>query len=556
MTALFDEVRYACRSMTRSPGFAAILIGVLGLGIGANTAVFSVVNSILLHPTGIRQPDRLVVPRVKYAKLHLGAISLSPRDFGDLRQTRGVFSASTAISTSNLNYTGASFPVRLRAAAVTHQFFDVFGVKPRLGRSFYPEEDLPNRNGEAILSDGLWRRLFGADPAVIGRRALFNGESFEIVGVMPPEFQYPTTAELWMPLGLPPSQYSTGIRWDETLLVVARLSGDANFQQAATAINLLSGQVLASEYREIGPDGWGLFAVPFLTFNNAGVRSYLLILMVAVGLVLLIACSNMVGFMLARASHHSREYAVRVALGASRWHILGQSLAECSIISIGGGALGLMLGIAASHLLLVVSPQQFSQGLVLHTDVFVLGFTAGVAALAAILTGVAPGLYMCHVSSLHNHLTQRGASPSRQRLRSALLGAELALALTLLVGAGIFLRSLVLLQQVYPGYDPSGLLTAQLALPTERFKSGTSRAAFYREVLDRVRALPGVTDAAWVAGLPLTRLGGSGSFDIKGHPPLTGQPWPHGYQRYVTPGFLHVLRLIFYSLRRKVAATY
>ncbi len=540
---LFTEFRYAFRGLTRSPGFAATLIGVLGLGIGANTAIFTVLNSILLHPAGIRQPERLVVPRIKYTRLHLDAIDLSPRDFDDLRQAGGIFSAATAISRSDFNYAGGDLPVRLQAAAVTRQFFDVFGVRPRLGRTFYPEEDLPNRNREAILSDGLWRGLFGADPAVVGRHALFNGETFEIVGVMPPEFHYPSTAEVWVPLGLPPSQYATGLRWDEDLLVVARLSAGVEFEHAAAGINLLSGRVLAREYREIGPDGWRLFAVPFLTYNNAGVRSHLLILMGAVGLVLLIACSNVAGLMLARASHRSREYAVRVVLGANRRHILGQSLAESSLISVGAGGIGLILGVAGSHLLLLASPPQFSQGVAPRTDLLVLGFTAGVAALTAILTGIAPGSYMFHVRSLHTHLAARVASSSRQRLRSALVAAELALALVLLVGAGLFLRSLVRLHQVDPGYDPRGLLTAQLALPPERYANPAQRASFYQEALDRVRALPGVRDAAWVAALPLTGIGGSGSFGIKGRPPLPGQTWPHGNQRFVTPGFLRVLRV-------------
>jgi predicted permease len=540
----FTEFRYAFRSLRRSPGFAITLIGVLALGIGANTAIFSAVNSILLHPVGIREPERLVVPRVKYTKLHLDAISLSPRDLGDLRQT-GIFSSVTAISRSDFNYAEEDHvPVRLQAAAVNWEFFDVFGVRPRLGRAFSREEDLPNRNREAILSDGLWRTAFGADPAVIGRHAMLNGESFEIVGVMPPEFQYPSTTQLWVPLGLPTSEYTTGVRWDEKLLVVGRLSEGGQFPQAAARIELLGGQIVTREHENMAGDGFGLFAVAFLTFNNAAVRSHLLILLGAVGMVLLIACANMAGLMLARASHRSREYAVRVALGATRWNILAFSLAESLLISVAAASVGMILGVGGAHLLMLASPPQFSAGVPIHTDLFVLGFTATITALTAIFTGIAPGLYMFQGNSLGIHFAARSTSLARQRLRGALVAAELSLALVLLIGAGLFLRSLIRLHEVDPGYDAQGLLTAQLALPSSgRYKDAAQRVEFYRQALERVRALPGVRSAAWAAALPLAGNGGSGSFEIGGRHPLPGQPWPHGNQRYVTPDFLRALKV-------------
>jgi predicted permease len=555
MPTFVTDLRYATRTLLKSPGFAAAAIGALALGIGANTAIFSVVNEVLLNPAGISNPDRIAALRVKYDKLALKSISVSAPDFLDVQKSTQLFESGALLGQGDYNYTGSGVPERLQGAAVSAQWFDVFGAKPRLGRVFQNEEDQPNANQVIVLSFAAWKRLFGQDAGVLGRTVELNQKPYRVVGVMGPEYRWPANVDLWVPLGLAADQYSPGNRFNESYSAVVRLKPGVKFEQANALVQVLSDRVRNGTDRAAAyskDSAWGMFIVPFTDFIAGDTKTPMLVLLAAVGFVLLIACSNIAGLMLARASGRTREIAVRSALGASRWDLIRQTLSESLVLAFLGAIAGLGLAYVGVRALLVFAPENSPVALDVQIDGVVLVFTAVAAIVAGILFGIAPAWQLSRLDCF-DALKEGGRSGSaglrRQRLRAGLVIGEVALALLLLVGAGLFLRSLASLQDVNPGFQPNGIITASITLPPAQFTDAARSVIFYRAVVERLASLPGATTVAAGLGVPFSGRNGSASFGIEGRPAAPGDPGPHGDIGFVTPNYFAALKIPFRSGR-------
>jgi predicted permease len=544
---MLSNLRFAFRTLTKSPGFALTSVAALALGVGANTAIFSLVNQLLLNPAGISNPERIAAVRVKYEKLGLKSISLSPTDFADVRDSTQVFARAALMAQGDFNYTGGEQPERLQGASVSVQWFEVFGARPILGRTFQPEEDVPNGNPAVVLSHATWKRLFGGSSSVLGRTIELNQKPYQIIGVMGPEFRWPRQVDLWAPLGLPADAYKEPNRFNESYFAVARMHPGMLLQQANALIQILVDRVRNNGTRSgayAKDSAWGMFAVPMTDFVAGDTRKPMLVLLAAVGFVLLIACSNIAGLMVARTSGRAREIAVRAALGAGRRQLIHQVISESLLLASAGAAAGLAAGYGGMRLLLAFAPENSVIGLDAQLDIRVLLFTAAVAIVSGILFGLAPAW---QISQIHPYeilkTTGRSASAGhgRQRLRAALVVSEAALAVVLLAGAGLFLRSLTRLQDVRPGFEPRGVMAATLSLPRAQYAAPEKQIVFYRSVLDRLSSVRGVRAAAAGTPLPFSGDDGSASFSIEGRAAPPGDPGPHGDVRFVTPGYFEAM---------------
>ena len=542
-------MRYALRSLWKTPAYTLVALVTLALGIGANTAIFSVVNQVLLNPAGVSNPNRIVALRVKYDKLALRNIGVSIPDFADVLHSTQQFESAALIDTGDFNYTGSGMPERLNGASVTYRWFDVFGARPALGRVFQAEEDRPNANREVVLSFAAWKRLFGQDPGAVGRAIELNRTPYRIVGVMGADFRWPVDIDLWAPLGLADTEYTENNRFNESFQAVARLRPAAPFASASAFVGVLSDRVKASGTRGgayAKDSAWGMFLLPFTDFIAGDTRKPMLVLLGAVGFVLLIACSNIAGLMLARASGRTREIAVRAALGAGRWRLIRQSFCESMVLAAGGAVAGLGVAFAGVRGLLALAPEGLPAAVSVRMDAPVLAFLVLAALAAGVLFGVAPAWQISRLNR-YELLKEGGRSNSagrgRQQLRSWLVVAEVALALVLLVGAGLFLRSLAALENVSPGFQTAGVITGGLSLPRARYNDGARQMAFYRAVLDNLSATPGVTAVAAGVPLPFSGNGGSASFQIEGRPAPPGDPGPHGDIGAVSADYFSALKI-------------
>jgi len=546
---MLSDFRVATRTLRKSPGFAATAIAALALGIGANAAIFSLVNQILLNPAGISRPNQVVAVRVKYDKLNLRSIPISARDFADVRDSRDLFEHASIIGEGDFNYTGGDAPERLQGASVSVEWFDVFGSRPLLGRVFTPDEDQPDANRVIVLSYPAWKRLFGSDPNILGKTVSLNENPYHIVGVMGPDFRFPRNVDLWAPLGLAPAAFSENNRFNESYNAFARVRPGVPFERADAFIQVLADRLKASGTRGATyarDSQWGMFAVPITDFLAGDTKRPLVILLCAVGFVLLIACSNIAGLMLARTSGRTREIAVRAALGAGRWALMRQTLAESLLLAFGGAVTGLALAYAGMRVLLLLAPEDAAIGIAASIDANVLLFTAAATIVSALLFGGVPAW---QIAKLDTAEVLKGTGRSgmsgrgRQRLRSALVTCETALALMLLVGAGLFIRSLARIEDVRPGFDPHGVITAGLSLPRTRYPDMPKQIVFYRTLIDRLASTPGVASAAAAVGLPFTGTAGSASFSIQEKPTGPGDPGPHGDIRAISPAYFQALTI-------------
>jgi len=532
--------------LAKAPGFTVVAVLTLALGIGANTAIFSVVNGLLLHPYGIAHPERLLAIRARYEKLNLKNIVISAPDYTFVRDNTKMFAAAAIENQSDFNYSTGSWPLRLRGARVSWQWFDVFEARPLMGRVFTPEEDQPNANREVLLAYNTWKTIFSGDSDIVGRSVELNQQPYKIIGVMGPEFEWPSQADLWAPLGLAPKDLAIDNLLNESYLGVARLQPSAKFSSASAFLALTS-QRIGDDPRTRGypkASGWSIFAVPFTEFIYGDVRTPLLILLGAVSLVLLIACSNVAGLLLARASGRAKEFAVRTALGSSPWRLARQMLTESLALAFVGMALGLVLASQGVRALLWLAPENLATGLDIHLDLYVLLFTALIAGASAIIFGAAPALQIAFIDPHQNLKQGRGTgegSSGRHRFRSALVVAELSLALVLLAGAGVFLKSLAKLKEVDIGFRAQGMMSASLALPQRQYDTPEKQIAFLSSGLERLSNSAGVVSAAAGVPLPFSGFGGSASFDIEGRVAPPGDPGPHGDIRGVSPHYFETM---------------
>lgn len=543
---LWQDARHGLRQLRHSPGFTTVAVLTLALGIGANTAIFSVVNALFLHPPGVAQPQQVVVQRARYLKIGLNNIVVSVPDFAQMRDARKFFASAALEQGTDFNYTAGDYPVDLPGALVSWQWFEVFGAKPILGRVFTPAEDQPNANNEVVLSYGAWERWFGSDPNAIGRTIQLNQQPYRVIGVMGRDFHWPEPKiNLWAPLGLPPAKFAVQNTFNENYLAVARLQPGVTFAQASAYMRVLTQRVIDNPATAFAKRAqWGMFLMPFSDFVFGDLRAPVVILGGAVAFVLLIACANIAGLLLARAAGRSKELAVRAALGASRKRLMAHALGENAVLGLLGvlAALGVaQLGLRA---LLFAAPKGLATGLTFPMDGYVLGFTAVVGIVAVLIFGGGPAWHMSRVSP-YEALRESGRSSTgsraRRNFRAWLVASELALGLVLLAGTGMLLKSLSRMGDVNPGFNPHGVMTAALSLPAQQYKTREKQYAFFQTVLDRMQHAPGLKDVGAGDSIPFTGTNGSASFEIQGKPSAPGSPGPHGDVRLATPGYFTAL---------------
>ena len=540
MSSLTQDIRYAVRQLTQSPGFTGVAVLTLALGIGANSAIFSFVNAILLRPLPYPQAERLVF--LTEWSQQVPEMSFSVANFQDLRERNRVFSDLFAFRSQNYVLTGAGQPERLAGRQVTAGFFDTLGVQPLIGRAFGADEDKPGAERVALLSEGLWARRFGRDPGIVGRTLTLNNEPFTVVGVMPGTLHGTwRRSEVWTSLGRLEEQIGGAARRGSHpgIYVIARLKPQVTVEAArADVVALATG--LAEQY----PDSnarQSMTVEPALHAIVGDLRFPLLILLGAVAFVLLIACANVANLLLVRAASRQKEIAVRAALGAGRWRIVRQLLVESALLALLGGAAGLGLAWAGVRALVALSPAELPRVEDVGIDGSVLAFTLVASLCTGLLFGLLPALQAARADSadaLHEGGRAGGGGPRRQRARSLLVVSEVSLSLVLLVGAGLMLKSFLRLLDADPGFDSRRVLTMTLALPEAKYPGPEQRRAFFEQMLGRLQGLPGVEALASTAPL----LGGwQTSFTVEGRPePLPGQQPSTDITR-VSPGYFRAM---------------
>lgn len=541
-----SDLLYALRTLAKSPGFTSAVVLSLALGIGGNAAIFSVVNGLLLHPAGISNPAELVAPRVNYKKLNLDKIAMSATDFADIRDSRQTFSKAAMLDVEGFNYTGGASPERLEGALVTWQWFEVFGRNPMLGRGFQREEDQPGANHVAVLSFGTWKRLFGGDRAILERTIELNKTPYRVIGVMASDFRWPSEADIWIPIGLQPQEYGPDNRFNEYYFVVARLAPGVSYARAASVVAGLSKRVLDQAPYARGSQ-WSMVIEPLTEYAAGDLKRPVFILLGAVAFVLLIACSNIAGLMLVRATARARELAIRTALGASQANLIAQALAETSLLALLGTALGLAVAVGILRVLLSLARVQLSKGLSVRIDGHVLAFAAGAGLLSALVFSLMPAWHISRLGQHYDQLKEGSRSETeghhRQTLRSGLVAGQIALALVLLVGAELLLKTLGHLRNVNTGFDGHRVMTASVALPAAEYRDEDKQVAFFHAVLDNLSQTPGVMLAGAVNSVPFSGSDPTASFEIEGRVRPPGDPGFHGSARYASPEYFKALRI-------------
>ena len=547
MDSLLQDLRYSLRRLAKSPAFTLVVVLTLALGIGANTAIFSVVNAVLLRPLAYREPDRLVTIEHSYPSLGDLKAPVSAPGFRDYQARLHSFQSMAIETNWAANLTGVGEPARIQGARVTGRFFATLGIPALIGRGLLPGEDSAGHEHVVVLSYGLWQRLFGGQRNVVGQSLSLNGEPYEVVGVMPEGFRDVNNraVEIWRPIVFKPEELVDGDRTREYLNLVARLKPGVPLEQAVAEVQTLAHQLKAQYPDAYSPD-WTLLTSPLGQRAVGPVRPALLVLLGAVGFVLLIACANVANLLLARAAARSKEIAVRTALGASRERLVRQLLTESLLLALAGGVLGLGLAFWGVRSVAALNPGNLPRADEIGVDAPVMLFTLAVSVLTGLLFGLAPAVQTSAVD-LHGALKEggRGSAGDRggQSLRRMLVVAEVALALTLLTGAGLLVKSFARLQGVNPGFDPDHLLTVNLALPPARYPSDTQQVAFSDQVLPALASVPGVRAAATTSVIPFGGNWSTASFEVEGYQPPKGQPNPWGDLRIVSPGFFETLRI-------------
>jgi putative ABC transport system permease protein len=553
MQTLFQDLRYGARMLLKQPGFTLIAVLTLALGIGANTAIFSVVNAVLLRPLPYAEPERLVAVGGTNARKPGVKDSSSYPDFFDWRTRNQSFEAIAAYHQTTLTLTGTDAPAHLSGQVVTAELFDVLKTEPLLGRNFTRADEKLGGAGvarAAIISHALWQKRFAADPNVIGRALTLNRKQFQIIGVAKPGFQFPIQAdpvEIWVtPVedaeSLDNKQPVTERRGYRLLEVVGRLKPGVSLAQAQAEMKLLAAN-LEKEYPDNNANQSAI-VLPLHRDLVADSREPLLILLAAVGCVLLIACANVANLMLARAAARYKEIAVRTALGAGRARLIRQLLTESLLLSLGGGLLGLMLAWWGVEVLLHFVPEGLPRMSDISLDRWTLSFTFAVSLLTGVVFGLAPALQASKVDlteAMKDGARGSGGS-AKTRLRGALVVGEVAMALTLLIGAGLLMQTFLKLQHVNLGFDARNVLTATVELPETQYATPEQKINFYQRLQERVRALPGVTQASAILPLPISDTNVGGSFQIEGRKAPAGQE-PRTSYRWVGLDYFRTMKI-------------
>jgi putative ABC transport system permease protein len=540
MRHVLADVRFALRGLAQRRGFTAVALAILALGIGGNAAVFSVAQAVLLRPLPFREPDRLVVVWERNVSRNRLRNVANPGNYLAWRDRNAVFEQLAAFATGSRNVTGEGAPVRLDVGNATPNFFATLGATPALGRGFVDEDGRPGAPRVAVLSDGLWRGRFAADPQVVGRSVMLDGEPATIVGVMPASVALPAGAELWVPFTIGAGGLQPGAR-GRFLLTVARLRDGVTVGQAQAALEGIARQ-LTAERPEFNT-GWDVFVAPLHPELARDVRPAVVVLSGAVVLLLLIGCGNLATLLLARSLAREREIAVRRALGAGTGRLVAQLLTESVVLAAAGGGLGLLLGAALTRTLVALMPAETVALFHPALDARVVAFALALSVLSAIVFGLVPAWQTVRpdlVRSLREGASGTGLSGSRRRLARLTVAAEVALALVLLAGAGVLLRSFARLASVDAGFEPDHVLSLQVSLSGPRYDADGAPARFYADALERIRALPGVESAGAISWRPFG-VGSATRFAVPDRPtPPAGQE-PTGEVRIVSPGVFRTL---------------
>ncbi len=536
------DIRYALRTLARNPGFACVSILALGLGIGANSAIFTVVNSVLLNPLHYDQPQQLVVVRERNLEAGFPEFSLSPGNYLTYRDENRSFAGFAAMAGGSMNFAGAEEPERIATARVSSNFFEVLHAQPVLGRVFTPDENKLGSDHVVILSYGLWQGRFGGRRNVVGERVNLNDEMYSIVGVMPRDFDFPLHNRIWRPLTMSEADWHE--RGGHFLAGIARLRPDATIQSATADLN-----TTARRLQQAYPDsnhGWDTAIIGLQDRVVGKVRPMMLTLLAAVGFVLLIACVNLANLLLSRSAVRRKEIGIRGALGASSGRLVRQLLTESLVLSAFGTLLGVGIGWAATRMLTSVSPDILPRAPEISLDLRALAVTAAIGVLTGLFFGLAPALQMAR-ADLNSSLREGGRGNSigfrRNIVRSVLVTGEVALALALLAGAGLLMRSFYRLESVDTGFDAHGVLTFSVNLPNAKYAKPEQRFSLFERALAAIRALPGVSNAGAATIFPLSGHDTIYAFDQVGKPPRPPGQSANAMYYAVMPGYFETMRI-------------
>ena len=545
MNGFVQDLRSGLRQLRKSPGFTAIAVITLALGIGANTAIFSVVNGVLLRPLAFRDADRLVrVWHTPPQKSFPGIprFTVSAANYIDWQSQNHVFEQMAIVSYHGFTLTGVDKPEQLDGSAVSAEFFSMLGVQPMQGRLFSQDEDQPGHANVVLLSHRFWQEHFGANREIVGRYITLDGQSYLVAGVMPAGFQLPDYAQMWTPMAW--TDKEKAVRGEHHYLVMARLKPGVDVKQAQAEMNTISNR-LEQQYPE-DDKGWGAVVIPLHDDLVSDVRPALLVLLGAVGFILLIACVNVVNLSLAKTFSRHKEIAIRTALGASSARVVRQVLVESVWLALCGGLLGLTYAHFGIRLIMAFLADKVPHSVDVGLDVKVLGFTIIISVATGIIAGILPALHLSRSNvnqALKQGLGRTDTDSSGNRTRSILVVVEVSLSLVLLIGAGLMIRSFQRLSAVDPGFESHGVLTETLGVSRAKFGQPLQQAHFFQRVLERVRSLPGVVSAGVVDAIP---LGGNGSHQpiaVEGYPSLPMSEQPEVDVRLISAGYVSALQI-------------
>jgi predicted permease len=547
LDVLAQDVRFGIRVLIKNPGFTLVAVLALALGIGANTAMFSIVNSVLLRPLPYAQPDRLVKIWTRFTNIGLPDDQnwISAPEFRDITELNKSLSDVAAFTNVNFNVTTSGTANRVLGAQVSPSFFAILGVNAERGRVFAREEGEKGHDSVLLLSHGLWERRFGADPAITGKQIIANGQSFTVVGVLPAGFDYPNQSEMWSPLSFAPDDLSPNNRGNHGLEVIGRLKPGLTLAQARADLDLVGREMT----RQHGEYPYAKFdftvrLMPLIQDIAGDVKQPLWILMTAVALVLLIACANLAGLLLVRAAAREREVAIRIALGAGGRRILRQMITESLLLSLLGGVIGMILAPLALRLLAQSNAVALPRVVGTRIDLAVLLFTTALALVTGILFGILPALQVIrdvNCTALREGGRSQTVGASSRRLRRLLVSGETAMALILLVSAGLLFKSFIRVLEVNPGFRADGVVKMTTALPPEKYSKDEQVAAFFRQALERISRLPGVDSAGFLDTIPLGDGNESGTVTVDTQSVPMDRTAFEADQRAVTPGLFKTL---------------
>jgi putative ABC transport system permease protein len=540
---MLHDLQFAFRQLLKSPGFSLVAILTLALAIGANTAIFSAIDAVLLHPLPYPDPNQLVIVQETLPRYSLHGIAPTAPDYAEFRRQATCFSQIAAVTDAVATLTGDGQPEDVPALRVTASAFPMLGVVPVVGGLFTSDDDQPGRDHVAILSEGLWTRRYGRDPSIVGKNIQINLESYRVAGVIRPILDYRVAANIWMPLAFAPSETAPGTRSPHYIDVIGRLKPGGTIQEARDEFHRIAAFIVEQYPNQASMDrGFSLDLKPLAEKQAGDLKTPLLVLIAAVGALMLIACANVSNLLLARALKRRREIGIRSAVGASRLRVIRQLLTESLLLAFIAGAAGTLLALYGLRLYAQFGPADLIHGARPSINAWVMGFSLFVSIAASMLFGIAPALETSRID-LTEALKEgsRGSTVGHRLLRESMVAFEVCASLVLLIGAGLLVRSFVRLEHTSPGFQSEKVLTAFVSLPVAQYQEASQRAAFAQSVLERVRAIPGVRSAATIDFLPYNGGPGSGGVEIVGHPRNPNEPQQIIWQTRASPGFFETL---------------